>query len=301
MYASGLAPFGVCDLVSGRMDDVHLHDVIVFDALNSKHLTLIYMSAEPSSTRRVAIVGTAGRHANQLCFESFGRMKVLALAAIKNFDLEPSKCVLVSGGAPWADHVAVSLFLEGLVAGLHLYLPGELFERKDLTTSIRAVEDSTQTDASSLCMYHRKFTETTGIDGFAQIKQAIDRGTIVDSYDGFFARNDAIAETCDYMIALHTDMTHPRSQLSGGTRNVFMSAKDKPRIYIPIHLSPRRIKYISKEAFGYTEQERVTLKCLLNRQVQGPLDKFFKAHDDDSPDMGPSKKRHKTLAASSSS
>jgi hypothetical protein len=253
-------------------------------------------------THRVAVVGTAGRNpVEPLTFDSFGRMMTLAEAAIQNFGFELKDCILVSGGAPWADHVAVSLFLEGKVAGLHLCLPGELFERNDLTTSIRAVDGSTRTDASTLCMYHRKFTEITGIDGFAQIRQALERGAVVDSYDGFFARNAAIAESCDYMVALHTCLYHPTKQKRGGTRNVFMQAKDKPQIYIPFTISSRRLKILNQSKYGYTPQQVTTLRCLFNRQVKGPLDAFFKACNEDRPDDGPPLKRSKTLAASSAS
>lgn len=239
-----------------------------------------------SSGNKIAVIGTAGRDNHEaLTFGGFERMKVLALSAIEQQGFGPAECTLVSGGAPWADHVAVELFLEGKVAGLELYLPGQLYDRDDTTAGIRPVESSARKDASVLVGYHRSFAEKTGIKGLDRIREAERKGAVIMSADGFFARNDMIAANCDAMIALHTNETHPNKQKRGGTKYTFKKAA-VPKIYVPITATARTVKALT----NFTAEEKSALRQVFNRQTDGPLDEFFKPV-----------KRQKTLVASSAS
>jgi len=78
---------------------------------------------------RLAIIGTAGRRGEHRSMpgpvwtamhDHATRVvdRVLTADGVARDDL-----VLVSGGAPYADHLAVRLFLDGSVGGLELHLP----------------------------------------------------------------------------------------------------------------------------------------------------------------------------------
>ena len=76
---------------------------------------------------RVAIIGTAGRDKQApLSRELFGKMCRVAQKIINDvWKLEPATVCLVSGGAAWVDHVAVSLYLQNHYPELELNLPCE--------------------------------------------------------------------------------------------------------------------------------------------------------------------------------
>src|SRR5690606_1280513 len=83
----------------------------------------------------IAIIGTAGRgdDAAKLGPALFAAMVRDAAERVAAFP-DPR---LVSGGAAWADHVAVKLFLEGKVAGLTLHLPAEFRNGRFVETGDR--------------------------------------------------------------------------------------------------------------------------------------------------------------------
>ena len=74
----------------------------------------------------LAIVGSAGRKddSKRLSISHFESMYGIGKGLIdilKDVNYRPT--VLVSGGAAWADHIAVRLFLDGVVNKLRLFLP----------------------------------------------------------------------------------------------------------------------------------------------------------------------------------
>ena len=75
-------------------------------------------------TMRVAVVGIAGRDRDMKKFLT-RRLFESMVQTIARKLTRPNETVLISGGAAWADHVAVTLFLRGKVAGLELHLPCE--------------------------------------------------------------------------------------------------------------------------------------------------------------------------------
>ena len=92
--------------------------------------TLEEMSEEAKKTDgevlAIAVIGSAGRgdDARKFCPGLFEEMVKRVSRTIKQLSgtIKPlrQKIRLVSGGAAWADHVAVALFLEGAVDELHL-------------------------------------------------------------------------------------------------------------------------------------------------------------------------------------
>jgi len=245
-----------------------------------------------SANDRIAIIGTADRQ-NELVATEFEKMKVTALCAIQELGYTPKDVVLVSGGAPWADHVAVSLFLDGKVSGLRLHLPGKL-ETGPKGPYITPLSDTTARDCVTFTSYHHRFKEVTGLDGLAQIQQAIDQGASVDMYPGYFKRNRAVAADCTALVALHTKRKHPSQQSSGGTVYTFKRAR-VPKLYIPFQ--DVRRKALDFDKLGYSDFEAIGIQNVFKRfkKHQGPLDAFFKRKAEDQADTV-SNKRHKALS-----
>jgi len=150
---------------------------------------------------RVAIIGTAGRKENSTRLTEADWAAMLADAEAK---VTPDT-VLVSGGAAWADHIAVKLFLDGKVAGLILHLPYPETVQEGTGVISRAEEIARY--------YHKMFSEKVygnpeaSID---QIEEAIQKGARVTYSEGrksdFFVRNEKIArDATDGMIAYTFD------------------------------------------------------------------------------------------------
>ena len=129
---------------------------------------------------------------------------------------------LVSGGAAWADHIAVSLFLMNIpcIKSLTIYVPcsfnGECF-------------DNEVRDGGVANYYHRKFSDRlTGENHhtLAGIQRAIDRGATLITVDGgFFARNKLVAESSEYLIAY--TFNHGSIPKDGGTKHTWDLCKSK--------------------------------------------------------------------------
>lgn len=168
------------------------------------------MSARP----KVAIIGTAGRQDGALTSSTFDVMVNDALATIRTtFGLNPSDCELISGGAAWADHVAVQLFLQGQGAALTIYSPCEfrLGRFADNGNS-----DWRHNPGNAANYYHRLFTRKVERDTLAEIVTAATRGAIINTeHHGFHARNDAVAKGATHMIAFSRSATG--APTDGGT------------------------------------------------------------------------------------
>lgn len=151
----------------------------------------------------LAIVGTAGRKddANVLSKEHYAAMCVVA-----NDILEQCKRInypittLVSGGAAWADHVAVSLFLDKKVPHLRLFLPCPFIGGSFYDNGI--ANNSTKNPGSIVNWYHRKFQKTTGVNSLTQIQIALSEGAeLINVGKGFYARNELVAKS-DFLLAM---------------------------------------------------------------------------------------------------
>ena len=105
-----------------------------------------------TSQRRVAVVGTAGRD------KSKPMTKATWQAMLDDIRgrLQPDD-VLVSGGAAWADHLAVHAYLQGWCEGLKLYLPAPFQVNKFVGPAASA--------ASAANYYHLLFETATGVRG----------------------------------------------------------------------------------------------------------------------------------------
>ena len=122
--------------------------------------------------------------------------------------LDPTSIQLVSGGAAWADFVAVDLFNEQHYAALKLYLPPESF--------------------TSAKRYHAEFSRITKKNSLKDIQYAIQSGAECITCESVWARNTRIAEDCDHLIALSFGKNAPET---AGTLYTWNKTK-WPKIFV---------------------------------------------------------------------
>ncbi len=161
---------------------------------------------------RVAIIGSAGRSGSWKGMTPLLYRNMVEIArhlieerAASDEAWEWGNIELVSGGAAWSDHVAISLFLTKGIAGfpLVLHLPAKFDDETE-----RYAKDAVGGVAN---FHHENFSERLTIDS----KGGIDRGaslrtiaSIINRDDvfvyvtpGFKERNAKIAEDAEAVIA----------------------------------------------------------------------------------------------------
>ncbi len=159
--------------------------------------------------RRLAIIGTAGRDKNApLSAGLWGAMLGSAARRVQALD------TLISGGAAWADHLAVQLFLQDRCAALELYLPAP-FDGRFVGPG--------GSSASAANYYHDRFSAVIGQDTLGQLSLAIEKGAAVHAqpvlagYRGMFARNTLVAKAADAVLAYTFGDTVPMDSGTGNT------------------------------------------------------------------------------------
>jgi hypothetical protein len=155
-----------------------------------------------------SIVGTAGRKddAKRLTKNHFDAMCECARLMLKQFsESDYGVDTLVSGGAAWADHVAVRLFLNKEIPKLKLFLPCQFlggvvgFDPTPLNEHERTKGWST---GETVNRYHGAFTRKCGFNSLGDIELAIQQGaqTFVCK-GGFYGRNALVAKS-DIILAM---------------------------------------------------------------------------------------------------
>lgn len=149
----------------------------------------------------IAIIGTAGRKedAKKLNAEKFQQMKAVTLQLLNELDVANS--IVISGGAAWADHLAVNLFLHGEAVKLRLYLPCG-FDKETRKFVDDGSIDWQKNPGGTSNYYHQQFSNKLGIDTLGQIADAIDEGAEIVSGGGLFDRNGRIAKNATHIIGL---------------------------------------------------------------------------------------------------
>lgn len=165
---------------------------------------------------RVSIIGTSGRSADprspELTLELYYKMFSRAQQLLST--LPEKQIQLVSGGAAWADHLAVSLFLTGRYGGLKLYCPAP-FENGAFKDT--GVVDWIRNPGGTLNYYHRSFSKRVQGDTLGQIGEAITKGAIIDSSSsGFHQRNSEVAKS-EIVLAFTWGKDEPKSGGTGDT------------------------------------------------------------------------------------
>jgi hypothetical protein len=153
-----------------------------------------------------AIVGTAGRKEDgkKLSRQHFEAMMLIASGLLEQIN-ESNYPIshLVSGGAAWADHVAVRLFLDKKAPHLRLFLP-DLWDNGSYHDT--GEKDPYKNPGGTANYYHGLFQKATGINSLSDIQIAQAHGAeLIDRNRqgkplGFHARNALVAKS-DFILA----------------------------------------------------------------------------------------------------
>lgn len=187
---------------------------------------------------RVAIIGFAGGHCTApLSPALFERMVARAEAIIRDeFGLDVGAVELVSGGAAWGDHVAVTLFLRHTMPALTIYAPCEW----DGDTG-RFVDNGRgpgwkENPAHYANKLHANFATITALRPADDMLDAVARGATIHAGRGFHARNTSIADAATHMIAFsRADGAAPER---GGTRDTWNKCSAAHKVHVPMSRLP---------------------------------------------------------------
>lgn len=153
------------------------------------------MSSNTIAQRVIAIIGTAGRDTSKPMTHALWE----AMCDDLHSRLTGNEH-LISGGAAWADHLAVHAYYCGWVNELTLYLPAPIGPKGFIGPQRSA--------ASAANYYHQRFSQAIGLDTIAQLHQITDQpGVTVYSeepapgYGAMFARNKKVARNSTGALA----------------------------------------------------------------------------------------------------
>jgi len=162
-----------------------------------------------------AIVGTAGRKddASKLSKKHFEAMCLVASGLVEQFKENNYPIThLVSGGAAWADHVAVRLFLDKKASRLRLFLPCEW---DNGSFKDNGSDDFKVNPGRTANRLHKSFQTRTQINSLTEIHIAKAEGAeLIEVTKGFFARNALVAKS-DFLLAM--TFGHEHEVKEGGT------------------------------------------------------------------------------------
>ena len=121
---------------------------------------------------------------------------------------ETEDITLVSGGAAFADHLAVDLYLEGYVNKLVLHLPCDWdYENKQYVSTGEQDWRTNPGGTSNYC--HNQFSARFDKNSLEEIHRAIEKGAVINSKNkGFHNRNNLVAKS-DYILAFSTGNNEP--------------------------------------------------------------------------------------------
>lgn len=188
------------------------------------------MSESEAAVRMLAVIGTAGRDKTRtmdlplwraMCADIRGRVH--------------SSDHLVSGGAAWADHLAVHSFLNGWCDGLRLFLPAPLVLVRG---QWKFEEAGARSSGSAANWYHSRFSSAVGVDTLSQIALAHEQGATVEcepassGFAGMFARNKKVARCCN--AALAYTFNAGEEPADGGTMDTWKQVPPASRVHVDL-------------------------------------------------------------------
>lgn len=172
---------------------------------------------------RCGVIGTAGRsNQNLLSEDLYWSMVDRVYETLSNLqscggdDIE-----LVSGGAAWADHVAVTLFNQGKVEALTLHFPCSFNGRFDDSKTGRTAN-----------YYHERFSKTVGRDSFRSLESALQKGAHFTVSDGFRARNLLVGQVPNLIAQTWSRTGKPED---GGTEHCWRNSPSPNKIHISLY------------------------------------------------------------------
>lgn len=175
--------------------------------------------------KKIAIIGTAGR-GNVMTPNQWAWMKETTAnwIGVNNH--------LVSGGAAWADHLAVAMYMEHKCEDLTLHLPAPW----DNTN--QCFQGPWKSCGSAANFYHEKFSGIVGINSLNEIHQVIHGGAMITEqpalggYGGMFKRNSIVAQEAEGMIAF--TFGEGMVPADGGTLDTWNKCRSEHKIHFQI-------------------------------------------------------------------
>ena len=189
----------------------------------------------------IGIIGTAGRRDDK---ERMSRtLYELMLGYAAETAENQGATTAISGGAAWADHVAVDLFKYGVVKNLKLILPAEFKNSRFVFP-----EGNYRHPGSVSTYYHRSMSAKLGINTLRELQLAIDNGAEVQVIPGFKARNTPVANLSEYLLAFtfgtHSGIYHASTPgwtshsdaglKDGGTADTWDKAQSKTKEHMSL-------------------------------------------------------------------
>lgn len=145
---------------------------------------------------RVGCIGSAGRKDDspKMDAELYHRMYGTLCYDLYMIGTRHSseEITIVSGGAAYADHLAVRAYLEGMVNHLELHLPAE-FNKRFIGESKSA--------GSVANYYHDEFESRTGIDSLAELERALSDKKVFQTVSNGFKERNLLVGNVNYLIA----------------------------------------------------------------------------------------------------
>jgi hypothetical protein len=181
---------------------------------------------------RITIIGDSGRFNSEKMDRSlYDKMYTKVDRIMEEYYTEGASLHLVSGGLAWAEHIAVQMFLEGMVDSLTLYFPvawndGIFFSR------------GPNKPGKLINAYHKKFGKVLGRNTHKDIAEAISIGAKVISPSGkltgpsnrTYLRNNYLADVDTLITMTWEDGRYP---VHGSVGYTWRNSKAK-KIHIPL-------------------------------------------------------------------
>lgn len=203
-------------------------------------------------SRILAVIGTAGRDRSKVMDAALWKVMCDDLRS----RLRPSD-VLVSGGAAWADHLAVHGFLSGWCAGLKLFLPAPLVQ---VQGAWQFEEVGSKSSGSAANWYHHRFSAAVGVDTLGQLVTAMARGAVAEAeparagFSGMFARNKKVAANGSSVLAYtFNDGNVPAD---GGTLDTWKQVSSPDRVHVDLAALQVRVRQAAAPSVPLRRSER---------------------------------------------
>lgn len=163
---------------------------------------------------RIGIIGSSQNESKTA--ETYEKAVEAVKREIEKLKVPYDQVTLVSGGSSWADHIAVTLFLQLESQGLklRLYIPCEMTDLGFTNNYFGRELNLRHRAFSEICL---PFLGTHSLNQLVDLKKVSNPNVkIVVDFKGFKSRNTLIATHADYLIAVsNTD------KVSGGTKDTW--------------------------------------------------------------------------------